>query len=305
MDTIYFKGEIRMKTERKYDLLTITRTLTLPPSGKKVTVRRIVARVDIPRHNVKAGSYGGWIESGANLSQKGDSWVANSAFVCEQAKVSGDALIAGDSCVYGYAKISGKSRVLGNSRVQDECEIHHQVVVGSSYLEGSVVVSGTVSIFQSTLIGDIAISNHSFITETNIIGKQIRLDENCRLEACYVKGKNMTFSDNAKLNDCKIGLVGSCENVMISENVKMNNVNISGGSILGKNGIVVNGDTYLNGVIIKGEGIFIHEYASIVGDFRLGDKTEIRDFAQLRNSSDFAHNLSHILINGESEFIME
>lgn len=294
-----------MKTEKKYDFLTTTRTLTLPPSGKKVTLRRIVARVDIPRHNVKAGSYGGWIESGANLSQKGDAWVANSACVCEQAKVSGDALIAGDSCVYGYAKISGKSRVLGNSRVQDECEIQHQVVVGSSYLGGSVIVSGTASIFQSTLMGDIAISNHSFVTETNIIGKQIRLDEKCRLEACYVKGKNMTFSDNAKLNDCKIGLVGSCENVMISENAEMHNVNISGGSILGENGIVVNGDTYLNGVNIKGEGIFIHEYVTVIGEFKLGDKTEIRDFAQLRNSSDFAHELSNVLIDGESELIIK
>lgn len=294
-----------MKTEKKYDLLTITRTLTLPPSGKKVTVRRIVARVDIPVHNVKAGSYGGWIESGANLSQKGDAWVADSACVCEQAKVSGDALIADDTCVFGYAEISGESRVSGNSRVQDECEIHHQADVVSSYLEGSVIASGTASISKSTLMGDITISNDSDVTETNIIGKQISLDKKCQLKGCYVKGTHMTFSDNAKLTDCKIGLGGTCENIMITDNAEMYSVSISGGSSMSGNGIVVNGDTYLNGVNIKGEGIFIHEYVTVIGEFKLGDKTEIRDFAQLINSSDFGHELSNVLIDGESELIIK
>ena len=43
--------------------------------GGRITCYRIRALRDIPRHNVKAGDVGGWIESEYNLSQDGDAWV--------------------------------------------------------------------------------------------------------------------------------------------------------------------------------------------------------------------------------------
>lgn len=70
-----------------------------------VILRQIVALRDIPRHGVKAGDRGGWIESEDNLAQEGDAWLFDNAVV------SGRARIAGDVAVSGRARLSGNMSI--------------------------------------------------------------------------------------------------------------------------------------------------------------------------------------------------
>ena len=96
-------------------------------------LRRIQALKDFG--GVKAGEFGGWIESEDNLSQEGDCWVydnalvsdgarifdnarvsgnalvSDSAQVCDKALVSGNIWVSGDARIYGDARISGYARV--------------------------------------------------------------------------------------------------------------------------------------------------------------------------------------------------
>ena len=68
-------------------------------------------------HNVKEGEFGGYIESGRNLSHEGDAWVSGNARVFGSARVYGDARVSGNARVYGNAWVSGNAWVYGDARV--------------------------------------------------------------------------------------------------------------------------------------------------------------------------------------------
>lgn len=62
---------------------------------KTVVLNQIEALRDIPRHGVRAGDLGGWIESEANLSQDGAAWIDPKVRLWGAARVSGDAALSG------------------------------------------------------------------------------------------------------------------------------------------------------------------------------------------------------------------
>lgn len=94
------------------------------------SLHRIQALRDIPRHGVKAGDLGGWIEGVRNLSQFGDCWVADDAKVFgHRARVEDDALISdvaqvttcatveSDAQIYGCAGICGYAMIGTNAKI--------------------------------------------------------------------------------------------------------------------------------------------------------------------------------------------
>ena len=76
-----------------------------------VTVKRIRATRDIPRHDVRAGDVGGWIESDRNLS--------------------GDAVVTEDAVVSGYAVVAGNAVVAVNAVVTDDAVVTGEVGGGA------------------------------------------------------------------------------------------------------------------------------------------------------------------------------
>lgn len=90
---------------------------------------RIRALIDIPRHAVRAGDIGGYVESENNLSHEGTCWIFGDAEVCDRGLVTGGALVCNHTRVSGYAiiadfsRISGYARILGHARVQDESHV--------------------------------------------------------------------------------------------------------------------------------------------------------------------------------------
>ena len=71
---------------KKYELTRETKTIT-----NGTVLHRIRALMDIPRYGVKEGDLGGWIEKEDNLSQDGNAWVSEDAWVYGNALVSGKA----------------------------------------------------------------------------------------------------------------------------------------------------------------------------------------------------------------------
>lgn len=99
-------------------------------------LHRIVALRDIPRHGVKKGDLGGYIENEDNLSQEGDCWIAEEAIVCDFTEREGDYIYREDKgSVVGNGIVTGQSIVAGG-RVEG-------AVVGDALLIGKVIVTKT------------------------------------------------------------------------------------------------------------------------------------------------------------------
>jgi hypothetical protein len=116
---------------RKFELTD--HTLQLAGVG---VLYRIRALIDIPRHGVKAGDMGGWVEREDNLSHEGEAWISDIACVFDNALIAGNALVSGKAHVYGNVQIAGRAHVYGRAIVFGNVQI-----AGSARLSGFAVVS--------------------------------------------------------------------------------------------------------------------------------------------------------------------
>ena len=145
---------------KKYELTTGT----LQFAGR--TLHRIKAVKDFG--SVKAGEFGGWIESEENLSQADKAWVYNNAKVFDNARVYGDAAVSDDATVCGYAIVYDNARVYDNAEVSDYVEVFenaivfgHAKVYGFTRIFGNAIVLGNAILFghakvygKATINGD-------------------------------------------------------------------------------------------------------------------------------------------------------
>ena len=97
---------------KKYELTDI-----INPKWWDVHLRRIRALRDIPRYNVQAGDLGGWLGSENNLSQDGDCWVGDNAWVSGYTRVEDNAWVKENAWVADFARVSGNAIITGNARV--------------------------------------------------------------------------------------------------------------------------------------------------------------------------------------------
>lgn len=144
--------------EEKYKLMPAD---TVQMDGR--TLCRIRALRDFG--DVKAGDWGGFVESENNLSHEGDCWIYNNAKVWDKAHISGDATVFHNARVYGKAKVYGKARiggyamVLGEAEVYDDAEVYAGAMIdqkaqvyGNSKVYGDAYISGAAWIFERAQI---------------------------------------------------------------------------------------------------------------------------------------------------------
>lgn len=108
---------------------------------------QIVALKDIPKHGVRAGDLGGWIQHERNLTHLDDCWVGEGCVVHGSAKIRSHALVA------GLSEIGGSTLVMGNARVIDV------------RLTGSCRVGG-----EARVIGPIDGDKNKYIYDVDIFG---------------------------------------------------------------------------------------------------------------------------------------
>ncbi len=113
------------------------------------TLHRIRACVDVG-NNVKAGDFGGWIESEINLSHDGDAWVCDNAWVhgnalvCNNAWVRGNALVRGNAVVRDNAVVCDNAVVRDNAVVCDNAVVYDNVVVrGGAWDKSPLYIQGS------------------------------------------------------------------------------------------------------------------------------------------------------------------
>ena len=111
------------------------------------TIRRIRAVKTVA--NVATGELGGWIEKEENLSQDGDAWVSDNAWVfgnakvSDNAEVSDDAEVSDNAWVSGDAEVFGNAWVFGNAKVSDDAWVFGDAKVsGDAEVFGGAKVSG-------------------------------------------------------------------------------------------------------------------------------------------------------------------
>lgn len=122
--------------------------------------------------DVKAGDFGGWIESYDNLSQFDNCWIYENAKVFGNAKVSDDAvvkenaIVSGNALIYDFAQVYGNATVYGNVRIFNRAQVY-----GHSKIYGKAKVYDNVRIFdQAKIYGyNTRISGNAYICNNNVV----------------------------------------------------------------------------------------------------------------------------------------
>lgn len=121
------------------------------------TLYRIEALKDLPKHNVKKGDIGGFVESYDNLADA--AWVGGDAKVYDNAKVTGDAWVYDNARVFDNAEVSwhalvrGNAKVFGNAQVCDYAQVFGNAqVCGHSWVYEDATVCDNARVFDNAAV---------------------------------------------------------------------------------------------------------------------------------------------------------
>jgi hypothetical protein len=172
----------------KYKLAPADRRVH-PLRDSYINVYRVIALIDIPRHGVKAGEVGGYVDHKKVLSQKGDCWIGGEAKVYVQfsekkkATVFDNAFVTDEAVVYGQgnteirifddAFVGSKARVLG-AAVGGIFRIHGGArLLGNAVATNPMEITGHLSehasVTKGSVLGDAHVSNHAKIDGSTVL----------------------------------------------------------------------------------------------------------------------------------------
>ena len=128
-----------------------------------VTLYRIRALRDFG--NVKKGALGGFVQSEANLSHYGDSWVYSDAKVFDRARV------IENGKVFYKAEVNGKAIVSKNSRVDYKAHVCGKAILSDfAYVNGEARVCGQAFIKDyATVRGDARIDGNAIVRKNSCV----------------------------------------------------------------------------------------------------------------------------------------
>lgn len=147
-----------MSETRKYEFTGKQFTLG------NVTLHQIRALRNIPRHDIKAGDIGGYIESEYNLDHGGDCWVGDDAKVYNNARIAADACVDNRAYVYDNAYVGDRALVTDEAEVYDNAEISGDAVIsgraeiyGNAKIFGAAKVTDAAEVYGNAMVADAAI----------------------------------------------------------------------------------------------------------------------------------------------------
>jgi hypothetical protein len=164
----------------KYKLGNAERILH-PLRRAYTTVYRVISLVDIPRHGVKAGDIGGYVDRRKVLSHKGDCWIADNALVLDKSSVIADAIVKEDAVV-SNTTVAGNAAVYGRAKVFEMPGLKKSRIIGSAKIYGDAqVVSSSISdysqIYESAVVNQAIVSGYSAVYGfAKIMGPGVYMD---------------------------------------------------------------------------------------------------------------------------------
>lgn len=163
---------------KKYEL---TGTFTTHSNGEReFRLYRVEALIDIPRHSVKKGDQGGFIECEENLSHQGDCWIGKDSHVFDESCVRGNAFVE-ESTIFGGTTISEnaivrRTRFIGaDSHVFGDCEITDTMV------HGKLISSYDTTIKKTEIFGELTAVRPSILVLESTFHGAVRLSENTHI----------------------------------------------------------------------------------------------------------------------------
>lgn len=148
--------------------------------GKEGDLFRVWALRHITEHGVIAGDRGGLVVSHGSLTQKGNCWIADGSKVLDSCHVSGDALVTHGSILKGACLIQGQARVV------------------DSTLEGDIHISNTSSVVDSKLSttgnGKISLANWCSFDDSVIETREILNFGGCRVNNGFIRRQHEVVS---------------------------------------------------------------------------------------------------------------
>lgn len=112
---------------------------------------------------IKAGDFGGFVETENNLSQHGNCWAFHNSLIYGNARVIENAFIFGNANIFDNALICGKAqiecnaKVFGNAIVLDKSWVlENAQVYGNAKLCGDCFVSGNAKVYEDAMLAGLA-----------------------------------------------------------------------------------------------------------------------------------------------------
>lgn len=161
------------------------------------TLHRIQAIMDFA--DVKAGDFGGWVQTEMNLSQLGDCWIYGDSAVYGTARIFHNAKVMDNAVVFDNAKISGTAQVLNSAQVFGEaCVANSAIITGSAIVFEEAIVRGYAIVSEKACVcGSAKIWDHAQVMGGAIVqGNAVIRDEAMVYEYAYIIG-NVTLFSNA------------------------------------------------------------------------------------------------------------
>jgi UDP-3-O-[3-hydroxymyristoyl] glucosamine N-acyltransferase len=174
-----------------------------------VVLYRIRALIDFD--DIRAGDYGGYVESEKNLSHFGNCWIYDNA------KVYGCGRVNSNAKVYNRVEVRCEATISDNAKVFGEA-----IISGEAKVYGNASISGVVSVFDKSRVFDNAIVGGTSII---LYGPKVRVFENAHIyNAAKILGKARVFG-NATVKDKAIvkGNAKIYGAAIISENAQVMN----------------------------------------------------------------------------------
>jgi UDP-3-O-[3-hydroxymyristoyl] glucosamine N-acyltransferase len=249
------------------DKFELTRnTKTIPGVG---TVRQIRALVDIYAHNVKKGDLGGFLRFPSNLSQSGDSWVAD------------DAVIGGTESI-----------VAQNALVCDSA------LVKDSYIGRDTIISGNARVIGSSLVGTgILIGENANLKKVDINGKAITINGHAQVErlTITIQAYHISIGEHARITNTNKNLVIAGHTIQIEGNAHLDNCSFISGSLM-----TLSNDCVLkDGVQLNGKNIKVSGASSIEGNIAVGHDVELTDCVRVYNPLTLVEKIGYLTLNGD------
>lgn len=236
------------------------------------TLFRIQALVDIPKHGVKAGDFGGFIEKENNLSQTLDAWVGENASVYGDAFIMRDVLISGNATVF-------QSKLWGDMVVKGHANIRESTIHGKSFtIEGKALIQDVNLEIENGLI-------NGETTMMNVFGRNPIRDFGLQGNASII-GK---YDVQMVLGGNDILITGD-SNILNAKHILGSHITITDNAVLEE------------GAGIKGTSVILSDYAIVTGSVHIGDLVSVSEIARIFSSTDECKTiLTGRNINGDVE----
>lgn len=192
---------------------------------------------------IHKGDLGGYIQSEANLDQRGASWIFKGAIAMDDARVLNNAQLHNDALIkdkaviecrasaHNNVTIAGQAVVTRNAQIKNHADVH-----GKAFVTGNAIVSGYATITDNAQVRDHAIvSDNAFVAQNATISDHAKILDYARILNNSQIEEKATICDFAHIeDDAKISSHATvCDHAIVKNKTHVSDdITISGYTIL-------------------------------------------------------------------------